>query len=114
MTPPPLPYKTAAEKTADAKAAGAATNAAVPPAGDANSDGKLAKAENAAKEAEGKAKAEEFQAQQKEAASKDGDATEKVSVIEPMAYERRQNYNKLKEYAPRPTPEPYIMRTTFY
>ena len=51
---------------------------------------------------------------QSESAAKDGDATEKVNVLEPMAYERRQNYNKLKEYAPRPTPEPYIMRTTFY
>ena len=114
MTPPPLPYKSAAAIKKEAKDAGAATNAATPPAGDAKSDGALARAENAAKEAEGKAVAEEFEAQQKEASAKDGDATEKVHVLEPMAYERRQNYNKLKEYAPRPTPEPYIMRTTFY
>jgi len=114
LKPPPLPYKTAAEKAADSKAAGAAKNADTPPAGDAKADGKLAKAEEAARKAEGESKKEELQAQQSAKAAADGDATEKVSVIEPMAYERRQNYNKLKEYYPRPTPEPYIMRTTFY
>ena len=114
MTPPPLPYKQPEQLKAEAKAAGAATNAKTPAAGDAKSDGALARAENAAKAAEGKARAEEFEAKQAADNAKEGDATEKVSVLEPMAYERRQNYNKLKEYAPRPTPEPYIMRTTFY
>lgn len=114
LKPPPLPYKTAAEKKADSAAAGAAKNGATPPAGDAKEDGKLAKAEEAARVAEGEAKKEEFAAKQSANAVNEGDATEKVNIIEPMAYERRQNYNKLKEYAPRPTPEPYIMRTTFY
>merc|ERR1712048_1309202 len=44
LKPPPLPYKSAAEKKADSAAAGAAKNAATPPAGDAKEDGKLAKA----------------------------------------------------------------------
>merc|ERR1712046_506202 len=105
---------TAAEKKADAAKAGEAKNAEAPPAGDNNSDGKLAKAEAAAKEAEGQAKKEEFEKAQAKENSKGREFTEKVHVLEPMAYERRQNYNKLKEYAPRPTPEPYIMRTTFY
>lgn len=114
MTAPPLPYKQPAQIKEEAKAAAAATNAATPAAGDAKTDGKLAKAEKAAAEAEGKVKAQEFEAKQAEDNAKEGDATEKVHTLEPMAYERRQNYNKLKEYAPRPTPEPYIMRTTFY
>jgi 3-oxoacyl-ACP reductase-like protein len=111
---PPLPYKTAAEKKDDAKAAASATNAATPPAGDAKEDGKLAKAEKSAQAEEGKARAEEFEAKVASEAVSAGDSTEKDVILEPMAYERRQNYNKLKEYAPRPTPEPYIMRTTFY
>lgn len=112
MKAPPLPFPTASEKKAAARDAAGAVNAATPPAGDANADGQLAKAEKAAQAAEGAARAEEFMKGQAEAATKD--ETEKTSILEPMAYERRQNYNKLKEYAPRPTPEPYIMRTTFY
>ena len=114
MTPPPLPYKTAAEKKADAAAAEGAANKATPPAGDANADGKLAAEEKKAAADKGAAIKEEFEKAQAAKSSAEGDATEKVHVLEPMAYERRQNYNKLKEYAPRPTPEPYIMRTTFY
>merc|ERR1712147_51955 len=112
LAPPPLPFATASEKKAAAKEAAGAANAETPPAGDANSDGKLAKAEKDAQAAEGAARAEE--AMKATAAKVNMDETEKTSVLEPMAYERRQNYNKLKEYAPRPTPEPFIMRTTFY
>jgi regulator of protease activity HflC (stomatin/prohibitin superfamily) len=112
LAPPPLPFATAGEKKAAARDAAGAANAATPPAGDANSDGKLAKAEKDAQAAEGAARAEEFAKTQ--SAKANMDETEKNSIIEPMAYENRQNYNKLKEYAPRPTPEPFIMRTTFY
>lgn len=114
MVAPPLPYKSAAEKKQDAAKAGDAKNTETPPAGDASGDGKLAKAEAAAKEEEGKAKKAEFEEAQAEKSAQEGAFTEKDVILEPMAYERRYNYNKLKEYAPRPTPEPYIMRTTFY
>jgi hypothetical protein len=114
LTPPPLPYKSAAEKKADAAAAEGAANKDTPPAGDANSDGKLAAEEKKAAAAKGESIKEEFEKAQAEKNTAEGEFTEKVHSLEPMAYERRQNYNKLKEYAPRPTPEPYIMRTTFY
>jgi hypothetical protein len=112
---PALPYKSDAEKKADTAAAASAKNAEAPAAGDAKDDGKLAKAEHAAEAAEGQSKKEAFEAAAAEEGKKNpGNIPENVSIIEPMAYERMQNYNKLKEYAPRPTPEPYIMRTTFY
>lgn len=69
-------------------------------------DGDKAKAEAAAAEAK-KAPALAEEAQQKaDAAGKAGEKAEKVSVIEPMAYERRGNYNKIDGKT--------LFRTTFY
>jgi hypothetical protein len=69
-------------------------------------DGDAKKAEDAAAEkAKEPAQAEEKQ-QRSDAAAKVGEKAEKVSVIEPMAYERRNNYNKIDGKT--------LFRTTFY
>lgn len=65
-------------------------------------DGDKAKAEQAAADKAKEKDLKEAQEGRSEAAAKAGDRSEKTSILEPMAYERRSNYN---------TP---FMRTTFY
>lgn len=69
-------------------------------------DGDKKKAEDAAAEkAKAPALAEEAQ-NKADSAAKAGGKAEKVSIIEPMAYERRGNYNKIDGKT--------LFRTTFY
>lgn len=65
-------------------------------------DGDAIKAEHAAEAKAKEGDIKEAQEGRASAAAKAGDRSEKTSIIEPMAYERRSNYN-----AP-------FMRTTFY
>ena len=62
--------------------------------------------ERAADDAKREENIKEAQAGRSEAAAKAGERAEKVSVLEPMAYENRYNYNKIDGK--------FLMRTTFY
>ena len=72
----------------------------------AQEDGDKAKEEKAAAEKAKEKDIKESQWEKSIAAAKVGDTSEKVSIIEPMAYERRQNYNVIDGNP--------LMRTTFY
>ena len=69
-------------------------------------DGDVARAEKAAADKAKEKDIKEAADQKSGAAAKVGETAEKVSVIEPMAYERRYNYNSIDQKP--------LMRTTFY